>query len=255
MHELKGMQRASAEQQDRAAARLERSHDEIISFIHNQKMAASCAPLAATIPASPRFSVQSPHVRRRMPGLPSPASSSRPLRPNFCGSGNEDQPVKTPQRRSPLYDARSGVNNIRTPSEASQQRGLRPPSPTLSCAPSCTPFLYPRRAAVKQDLFDDDTDDAPMMRPLGGALPPRTPESPSAACSLSEMSPPALDRIVVPLGAAHPSVVLGATSLSHSGSKRQCPPLGWQSRQFAREQYARQEALYVLAGTSHMEED
>jgi hypothetical protein len=70
------------------------------------------------------------------------------------------------------------------------------------------------------------------------------------------MSPPTLsDRIVVPLGAARPAVILGATSLSHSGSKRRCAPLGWQSRQFARDQKARQEALYALGGIDYVDED
>eukprot|EP00962_Isochrysis_galbana_P018855 scaffold5466_cov108-Isochrysis_galbana.AAC.11 len=237
MHEIKGMQCSSVEQQERVAARLERSQDEIISLSRNQKMAAystappRTAPPAATILPSPRFSAHSPQIHRRAPVLPSPASSSRPLRSSLGGSGNEDQPVKTSQRIPPLYDARSGGKSIRTPSEASLHLGLRPSSPALSCTPSCTPSLYLRRAAIKQDLFDDDGDDAPMMmRPSSGTL-PRSLDSPAAAATPSPMSPPTLsDRIVVPLGAARPAVILGATSLSHSGSKRRCAPLGWQSR-------------------------
>jgi hypothetical protein len=265
MHELKGMQRASAEQQDRVAARLERSQDEIVSLIQNQKMAASApasspppAPCAPTVPASPRFSAQSPQVRRRTPALqPSPAYAARPFRSSPTNAaaqrfGNDSLPVGTPQHRPTPLDARDAGRSIRAPSEASLHRGERPSFPALSYAPSCTPSSYVRCTAVKQDLFDDDEP----MTPVNPAPIPQAPPAAAVAPVPPETAPPTLpDRIVVPLGAARPSVILGATSLSHSGSKRQCAPLAYQSRRYSRGQPARQEVLYALGDIDYMDED
>eukprot|EP00962_Isochrysis_galbana_P019928 scaffold5808_cov128-Isochrysis_galbana.AAC.27 len=78
MHELKDMQRARAEQQERVAARLERSQDEIISFFHDQKMAAYQETVR---PAR----LAKPPVRPRPEG--SPRGALRPRRDRLRGRG------------------------------------------------------------------------------------------------------------------------------------------------------------------------
>jgi len=257
------MQRSSSEDQERVSGRLERGQDEILSYTQQQKALASPAPRVAPWSAPPpqqqRSGAQSPKVRRRTPLPPSPVLR-QPLKFSCSSSGqlsSEEQP--SPKQRHVLREIQHPLSN------GNYAPPRRPASPTPSYAPSCAPSVaasvYMARAAFKLDLFDDDDHDEVgvhysqrLDQPAEQGVPSRAPALSAAGREQQAALRPG--RIVVPLGSARPSAVLGATSLSHSGSKRHIAPTSWQSHQFAREKPGRHEALLALGGpATYFEED
>lgn len=264
MHELKEMHRLSSEQQNSVSRRLERSQEEILSYFQQHKTMTSSNTLGFhQNTLEPAIRVLSPFHRRRGTAcrcIQSPHS-------NQCtpgnvhedrGSASEDtanDPLfhETPKRAPQLSANRAdSVSTLKcAPCDVSTGRTVRSASPAPSCTPSRTcsrpEVTYIRRAAIKLDLFDDDEEHVGGTPSLAQRL-EQASGSGTTAQAPDIPTPQVADRMMIPLGAVQPNFILGASSLSHSGSKRRCAPMSWQSHQFARGQQARQQALVALRG-------
>lgn len=282
MIELKQQHRASAEHQDRRADRLERGQDEILSFFQQQKVVAPSLPAsrAPSIPSSsPRFRATPPssqhHRPAMVPRMPSPSShpcdwkpfraspaaiNGSSVRMDLPSSRLACEPQRALKRRVPLDGLDGG-------GAASQPR--YPLSPTPSTTPSSrSAVIFAKPKPV--DLFDDEEEEAdlcqadlrqadfrkadlrqacdeataPAAARVGGfALPAEKGTGPLRTFAL--LRPPA----------ERASVVLGATSLAGSGSKRAVAPSHSQSRRYERHEPARREVLLSIGGPSCFDYD